>query len=310
MLINRDDDQKFLGGFSIIRPVFSTPLYCFVGSASNPRYPLNTVYFWDDRLSQSIAEIHFRSEVKNVLIRRDRAVIVLPTLTYVYMLNSLKAVSCIETCENEKGASAISYDKDIFVLLSLSTEPGTIRMENYSNEEIKVAQIHENPIYIVAVDFIGSIGASASEQGTIIRVFDCTTLEVLHELRRGTSPAQISSIGFSPQSNMLVVSSNKSTIHVWKLENKKQKGMFSKYLPGYFQFTRSVGKLSLKSEIEWTCPFTEDLGPKAVFLNESELLVACLDGNLHKCYIDTQTSKIIVKDTKVFFDINTGSILL
>ena len=38
---------------------------------------------------------------------------------------------------------------------------------------------------------------------------------------------------------------------VWKLE-KKEKGMFSKYLPGYFQFTRSIGKLSLKSEIEWS----------------------------------------------------------
>lgn len=309
MLINRDDESKFLGGFSIIRPVFSTPLLCFVGSASNPRYPLNTVYFWDDRQNQSIAEIHFRSEVKNVLIRRDRAVIILPTLTYVYMLNSLKAVSCIETCENEKGAGAISFDKDIFVLLSLSSEPGSIRMENYSNEEVKVAQIHENPIHIVAIDFIGSVGASASEQGTIIRVFDCNSLEVLHELRRGTSPAQISSIGFSPLGGMLVVSSNKSTVHVWKLE-KKVKGMFSKYLPGYFQFTRSVGKLSLKSEIEWTCPFTEDIGPKTAFLNENEILVACLDGNLHRCYIDSHSGKIIVKDTKVFFDINNGSMLL
>jgi WD40 repeat protein len=311
VVISREEDKKFSGGFSIVRPVFTTPLYCIVGSSANPRYPLNTVFFWDDHQSQTIAEIHFRSEVRNVLIRRDKAVIVLSHCTYVYMLNSLKAVSCIETCENSKGAAAMSFDKDLFVLLTLAQDPGTVRVENGSNEEIKSVQMHENPISCLAIDFIGKIAASASEQGTIIRVFDTWTLEVLHELRRGTSPAQISSISFSPSGNILAVTSNKSTLHVWKLEKKEKSlgGMFSKYLPGYFQFSRSLGKLSLKSEIEWTCPFSEDFGPKCSFLNENELFVACLDGNLLKCVLDLASGSIHIKENKVFFDISTGSVL-
>ena len=313
VIISREEEKKFNGGFSIVRPVFSTPLYCLVGSSANPRYPLNTVFFWDDHQSQTIAEIRFRSEVRNVIVRRDKAVVVLSHATYVYMLNSLKAVTCVETCDNERGAAAISYDKDICVLLTLTQDLGSVRMENNASEEFKVAQIHENTICMLAMDFVGKVAASASEQGTIIRVFDCISLEVLHELRRGTSPAQISSISFSPSGNLLAVTSNKSTMHVWKLEKKQEKslgGMFSKYLPGYFQFSRSIGKLHLKSEIEWTCPFSHDLGPKCTFISESELYVACLDGNLHRCRIDSSSSSISLKESKLFFDISSGSVFL
>ena len=190
--------------------------------------------------------------MKNILVRRDRIVIVLEKITYVYMLNSLKPVDIVETVNNEKGVAAISYDKDIFIMLTLSDESGYVRMKNFNTEEAKNAQMHENPIYILAIDFSGHYGASASAQGTIIRVFECARLEPLYELRRGTSPALISSIAFSPEQNYLLVTSNKSTVHVWKLEKKTTNytGMFSRYMPTYFQYNRSLSKITLKPEIE------------------------------------------------------------
>lgn len=249
--------------------------------------------------------------MKNVLIRRDQVVIVLEKITYVYMLNSLKPVNTVETISNERGVAAISYDKDIFVMLTLCSEPGSLRMENCYSGETKTAQMHENPIYIVAVDFGGHYGASASEQGTIIRVFECARLEPLYELRRGTSPALISSIAFSPQQSFLLVTSNKSTVHVWRLEKKPQNysGMFSKYLPNYFQYLRSVGKITLKPEIEWTCPFTSEIGPKGCFLTENQFCIAQLDGNLHRCTIDPVSGNISVLSTEQFLDFTGGSLI-
>ena len=166
------------------------------------------------------------------------------------MLNSLKPVGAIDTVINERGIAAISYDKDIFVMLTLCNTFGSVRMENFYSGEVKTASIHENPIYILAVDINGHYGASASAQGTIIRVFECSRLEPLYELRRGTSPAQISSIAFSPLQNYLLVTSNKSTIHVWKLEKKSNYSMLSKYLPNCLQYNRSLSKITLKPEIE------------------------------------------------------------
>ncbi|OMJ89011.1 hypothetical protein SteCoe_8928 [Stentor coeruleus] len=312
-IIKRDEDSQsnFPGGFSLVIPVFSTPLICLVGSSSNARYPFNTVYFWDDYKTSSEAEIHFRFEVKNALVRRDRIVIILEKITYVYVLNNLQALASIETISNEKGVGAISYDKDIFVLVSLSKEPGHLRMENFYTNEVKSGQVHENPITYVAIDFIGSIGASASAQGTIIRVFDCAKLEVLYELRRGSRPAEISSIAFSPNQNYLVVTSNKSTVHAWKLEKKEKSytSMISRYLPNYFQYSRSLGKLSLKTEIDLTCPYSNITGPKACFFTENEFFIACLDGNIHKCSIHPVSGEISIAQSLQYFGLSSVSVV-
>mmetsp|Transcript_16257 Transcript_16257/g.16181 ORF Transcript_16257/g.16181 Transcript_16257/m.16181 type:complete len:95 (+) Transcript_16257:476-760(+) len=92
--------------------------------------------------------------------------------------------------------------------------PGYIKITNFETRETKQALIHENPVVHLSLDYSGTYGASASEQGTIIRVFDCNTLEVLHELRRGTNPALISSITFSPENKYLIATSNRFTIHL------------------------------------------------------------------------------------------------
>lgn len=131
----------------------------------------------------------------------------------------MKPVASIATIDNPYGVGAISYDKDRFIMATLETKPGYVRVENFNGGAVKTASLHENPIAILSIDYSGTYGASASEQGTIIRVFDCITLDILHELRRGSSPAKISSIVFSPDHNYLISASNRATIHAWNLKN-------------------------------------------------------------------------------------------
>lgn len=77
VISKRDKDSSFEGGFQCIVPVFSTQLIGLVGSLLNVAYTPNTVYLWDDHYSEMKAEMKFRSGVKNVLIRRDKIVIIL-----------------------------------------------------------------------------------------------------------------------------------------------------------------------------------------------------------------------------------------
>ncbi len=66
----------------------------------------------------------------------------------------------------------------------------------------------------------GSRIASASEKGTVIRVFATSDGSRLYELRRGLKrTVNIYSLSFSPCGHYLACSSNTETVHVFKLED-------------------------------------------------------------------------------------------
>lgn len=69
-----------------------------------------------------------------------------------------------------------------------------------------------------ALSFDGTRIATASEKGTLIRVFDTLSGKLLQELRRGTEKAEIYSIAFNSTGQWLAVSSDRGTVHIFKLE--------------------------------------------------------------------------------------------
>jgi hypothetical protein len=63
--------------------------------------------------------------------------------------------------------------------------------------------------------------ATASEKGTVLRVFDVTTASCLHEFRRGFERATISCLAWSWDNSWLACTSDKGTTHVFQLEAGK-----------------------------------------------------------------------------------------
>jgi WD repeat-containing protein 45 len=63
--------------------------------------------------------------------------------------------------------------------------------------------------------------ATASEQGTLIRLWGFPSCSKLMEFRRGVDPAVIFSMAFSPTGKMLAVSSDKSTVHIFDLPDEE-----------------------------------------------------------------------------------------
>ncbi|XP_032368032.1 WD repeat domain phosphoinositide-interacting protein 4, partial [Etheostoma spectabile] len=80
---------------------------------------------------------------------------------------------------------------------------------------------HQSEIACVALNQPGSVAASASRKGTLIRLFDTTTRDKLVELRRGTDPATLYCINFSHDSSFLCASSDKGTVHIFALKDTK-----------------------------------------------------------------------------------------
>ena len=61
--------------------------------------------------------------------------------------------------------------------------------------------------------------ATASDKGTVVRVFSVPEAKKLWQFRRGSQSARIFSINFNLTSSLLAVSSDSSTIHIYKLPN-------------------------------------------------------------------------------------------
>jgi len=183
------------------------------------------------------------------------------------------------------------------VLGTLDVVKGHVRIENFYTGEIKRGHMHDNSIVLLEINFPGTLAASASELGTVIRVFETNTLQVRHELRRGSSAARITSMSFSPNTQFLLATSNKSTVHIWDLNNQSAEsytGLVTRFLPNYFQPTRSYFKMPINIGSTWAYSESVPAGPIGTFVSDDQFIIAHLDGNLYYCRL-TSESAIIEK---------------
>ncbi|EOQ99626.1 SVP1-like protein 2 [Wallemia ichthyophaga EXF-994] len=82
-------------------------------------------------------------------------------------------------------------------------------------------QPHISRVSAISISSDNSLFATSSIKGTIIRVYNSITLQLTHQLRRGSDIAHItsSSLSFSPDNRHLALISDKSTLHLWNLSN-------------------------------------------------------------------------------------------
>ena len=76
---------------------------------------------------------------------------------------------------------------------------------------------HESALTTLTVPPSGSLVATSSSRGTLIRIWDSTTGKRVREFRRGTDKAEIYGVAFRPDEREVCVWSDKGTIHVFTL---------------------------------------------------------------------------------------------
>lgn len=220
------------GGLGVIAMLFRTNILAFAGGGRSPRFQPHKLVLWDDRQARAIAELSFRAPVKSVRLRRDLVVVAVEKKVYVYGLRSLSLLDSIETIANPKGLCCLSVGVERAVLVCPGMQKGKALVVFYprdygdsqgtQRERTTIIGAHESIIAAIATDSGGSLLATASDKGTIIRIYDTASGSKLQELRRGADRAEIHSLVFSPGRDFIAVASDKGTVHIFAIQQGEQ----------------------------------------------------------------------------------------
>ena len=135
----------------------------------------------------------------------------------MYRFSDLKLLDQINTLSNPKGLVALCPDAASTVLACPGISRGHVRVELYNIRKSTIIPAHETDLACLALSQDGRRLATASDRGTLVRVFDTHSAAMLHELRRGADRAEIYSIAFDRSANLLACSSDKGTVHIFSL---------------------------------------------------------------------------------------------
>lgn len=202
--------------------LYSSSLLAIVGGGEQPSLSPRRLCLFNTTTGTALRELNFLTSVLAVRLNKKRLVVVLQEKTYIYDSNTLAILDAIDTVPNVKGLCAFSPSLDgCFLALPSSTTKGSVLvynvMELHSHCEIDA---HRSPLAAIAMSFNGMYIATASEQGTIIRVHLVSEATKSYSFRRGTYPSTIFSMSFGPSTQLpdiLVALSSSGSIHVFSL---------------------------------------------------------------------------------------------
>ncbi|CUM62712.1 uncharacterized protein PRCAT00000268001 [Priceomyces carsonii] len=236
-------------GIGHITMLHRTNYLALVGGGKNPKFASNKLVIWDDLKRKDSLTLEFTSPVLNVLLSRIRIIVVLKNQVLVYGFSSPpKKFASYETVDNEYGLADLSVNSSSISSQSLNSSSSSVSSSSFSSSDgtkyqtlafpgrsigqiqlvdvspqgqeknlVSIIKSHKSKIRCLALNRSGTLIASASETGTIIRIHSTHNTALLYEFRRGLDRAIVTSMKFSHDDSKLAVLSDKSTLHIFNI---------------------------------------------------------------------------------------------
>ncbi|XP_065921630.1 WD repeat domain phosphoinositide-interacting protein 2 isoform X1 [Magallana gigas] len=206
----------------IVERLFSSSLVAIV-SLSSPR-KLKVCHF---KKGTEICNYSYSNSILAVRLNRQRLIVCLEESLYIHNIRDMKVLHTIrDTPPNPHGLCALSINNDnCFLAYPGSNQIGEVQIFDTINlRAVAMIPAHDNPLASLAFNAQGTKLATASEKGTVIRVFSIPDGQKMFEFRRGVKRCvSIYSMAFSADSLFLSASSNTETVHIFKLEVPKDR---------------------------------------------------------------------------------------
>ncbi|XP_017314315.1 WD repeat domain phosphoinositide-interacting protein 1 isoform X2 [Ictalurus punctatus] len=207
----------------IVERLFSSSLVVVV-SHSIPRR-MNVYHF---KKGTEICNYSYSNSILAVRLNRQRLVVCLEESIFIHNIKDMKLLkTLLNTPSNPSGLCALSINhSNSYLAYPGSATIGEIIVYDANNlNTVTVIPAHDSQLAAITFNASGTKLASASERGTVIRVFSIPEGQRLFEFRRGMKRyVNISSLSFSPDAQFLCASSNTETVHIFKLEQHGHRG--------------------------------------------------------------------------------------
>ena len=221
---------------TIVERLFSSSLLALV-SQSSPRR-LRVCHF---KKGTEICQYSYSNTILAVKLNRARLVVCLEESLYIHNIRDMKVLHTIrDTPPNPRGLCALSINSDnCYLAYPGSTTTGEVQLFDAFNLQVcfkifgtSICKIniqaklmipaHDSNLAAIAFNPSGTKMATASERGTVIRIFSVQDGARLMEFRRGVKRcAHVYSLAFSQDSDYLALSSNTETIHIFRLDQQQ-----------------------------------------------------------------------------------------
>mmetsp|Transcript_33423 Transcript_33423/g.92342 ORF Transcript_33423/g.92342 Transcript_33423/m.92342 type:complete len:471 (-) Transcript_33423:225-1637(-) len=204
----------------LIAMLFKTNIFAMVTvSEDDPSNSgLNKVHIWDDQRQKIVGELRCRNEVKGVALRRDIIAMICEYNIYVYTCSKLEVICTLPTIANSRGLCALAPAGDPWILCCPVLPKGAVKVQvGQDDQRTHVFVAHQTGLAAMSLNETGSLIATASETGTVVKVFKLSDGQLLYRLRRGAGSADIHCLAFRSD-RFLAVASSSSTVHIFKLD--------------------------------------------------------------------------------------------
>ena len=220
-----DIHEKILfGGISICEISYKSNYLALVGGGTIPKYIDKKVVIYNDEQDCIESEYKFTTRVLNVKFKKNYLFIVCEKKIFVFNTENSQNIDSFETKKNNKGIIAVNGSPNLTIMahpIEFNDQPdkGYVGIKNYKTNKYFPLLVHEEPISFMEMDYYGLLLATANDKGNIIRIHSCEDKTLLYECKRGKEKAIINFISFDIAYKYMGVSSNRGTIHIWKLND-------------------------------------------------------------------------------------------
>jgi autophagy-related protein 18 len=220
----------------IVEMLFCTSLVAIVGAGDQPTSSPRRLQIINTKRESTICELTFPTTILSVKLNRKRLIVVLEDQIYVYDISNMKLLHTIETSPNPHAICALSPSADNCFLAYPSPTPSlTSPFSNSGRDDshgpsgdvlifnaitlqvVNIIQAHKTSVSNISINSEGTMLGTASDKGTVIRIWSIPGGGRLYQFRRGAQSARIHSISFNLPSTLVCVSSETDTVHIFKL---------------------------------------------------------------------------------------------
>ena len=220
-------NNRILGGDISIAQMLDMSNIIFLASAGgeHPKFPLTHVIMYDDHKGKPVAELQIGHRVKNIKANAKYLFVVGKSKIFLFKTDDLSNIGTYESHENnEEGACSLCENKDNIAFAYPSRIEGYINIMRIKDNIIDIRNFytHNKKIACIELNKTGDKLITSSIGGTLIRLFDTNTGDIIDDFKRGNDKAQIFSLSFSHDDKFICCSSDKGTIHIFKTNEYEQ----------------------------------------------------------------------------------------